>query len=157
MRACQRTRKRTSSSLLTRTRDSGRLLGLEEDGLEAYKSGGIKVQASMRSLLKLRGLRGLADKFREDFALGALAATSATAGVAPIGTSTSPTEPPEQVMHTKEGYLEKRSEWIRSFNSRFIVLTWNGLQRPTLAWYNSASAYRSGVAPRGSVELHSRL
>jgi len=121
-----------------------RLLNLmtqREDGLSLYKSGAIKlVKGSMSTLLRLRGLQELAERWKQDLMPSAASAA----------------EPHlDDGMEGKEGYLEKRSEWIRRWNSRWVAFRFNERNRPQLRYWASQAAQRAGLPAKGFLELHS--
>ncbi|KAH9249840.1 hypothetical protein BASA81_012435 [Batrachochytrium salamandrivorans] len=120
------------------------LLTRKEDGMKAYSSGSVKlVKGSMRAILKLRSLQELAERWKQDAQQQPAGEVDNNATMGDAG----------QVM---QGYLEKQSDWLKRWNSRFVVLKWSETTKPVLKIYSRQIDVKS-ASPRHSFELHSSM
>ena len=106
------------------------------DFMHAYNANHIRVEGSLRSKLKLKPLMELGERLRKERAEQEFQAIDVA--------------DTEGLSGKKEGWLRKKSEWLRQWNKRYIRLEWDEYHRPVLAY-----SVAKGEAPKSVVELHS--
>lgn len=104
--------------------------------MHAYNANHVRVEGSLRSKLKLKPLMELGERLKKE---------RAEQEFASIGVDTE-----EGLSGRKEGWLRKKSVWLRQWNRRYIRLEWDEFHRPVLAYSLS-----KGDAPKSVIELHS--
>jgi len=107
----------------------------------AVSLGQIKLEASLRSKMKLMPLLDLGKRLERE-----LQEKANKEAMASINWEDAP------VSGVFQGTLEKKSEWLKSWNPRYFQLEWEPFHRPSLSY-----SLASGLEPKKTIELSSSI